>query len=149
MSCSFSHFYVPLVTLKEDSLITGSVHLSKMNLHYSAFSPTDRGGTHCYFHHFQDIFMECSLYTASTTLLPTNIQMLSHLKKLKHYFNLHCFAVVFHKHVFLNNLYSFSTRSSSFLSETSCNMTFLQDSMEIILLNDTNDFINTETSDFL
>ena len=96
--------------------------------------------------------MECSLYTASITLLPTTIQIPSHFNKLIHYFNLQYSAVVFifiSQTYFLNDQYALSTRSSFFLSQTSCNVTFFYDSTQNFLLNDTNDFINTETSGFL
>lgn len=68
---------------KRNSLSTVSLHLSKINLYYSAFIPTYRASTHCYSHYFEIFFMECSLYSVFITLLPTKIQIPSHLNKLK------------------------------------------------------------------
>lgn len=99
------------------------------------------------------IFM-WNVYTASGTLLPMKTQMPSHLKELKNYLNLQMLSSCFHIH-FTNLFWECSVSffyhflSILSLSQTSCDMNFLYSSPEIALLNDTNDFLNTETNGFL
>ena len=143
MSCIFIHF--PLMTLKATaklqcpSMSPRLTHIILiLHLAYMVIPTIFR------------IFI-WNVYTTTVTLLPMKIQMLSHLNKLK--------KIVLTSNAFQLFSHSFYKLTLKrvcilflpfpILSQTSCNMNFLYNSPEIALLNDTNDFLNTETSGFL